>query len=71
MRRENTSLVPSGDTSRSRTAPWPLVMDWVTLTSAPPALAWLRTYKSLPVMDVMRSRTSMSAFGAAGTGRLT
>jgi hypothetical protein len=38
-RSENTIFVPSGDTSRSRTAPMPLVMDWVTLVSMPPALA--------------------------------
>ena len=61
MRSEKMTLVPSGETSRSRTAPWPLVMGNVTFTSGVAALAVLRMYRSLPVIEVMRSRASMSA----------
>ena len=73
MRSENTSFVPSGDTSRSRTAPIPWVIDLVTLTSIPAGLAESRTYRSLPVIEVMRSRASMSVFvlgtvGVTGSG---
>src|ERR1700678_726984 len=64
-RNENTTFVPSGDTSRSRTAPIPLVIGKVTLTSGLEALAASRTYRSLPVMEVMRSSTLMSAGVAA------
>ena len=64
-RSEKTTFVPSGETSRSRTAPWPLVRKEVTFTSGVAALAVLRTYRSLPVIEVMRSRTSMSSGVAA------
>jgi len=37
-----------------------------------PGLAWSRMYKSPPVVEVIRSRTSISALAVmAGAGRLT
>jgi len=44
----------------------------VTFRVSDPALACSRMYRSPPVVEVIRSRTSMSAFGVdAGAGRFT
>ena len=52
--------------------PFGLVIGIVTLVSREPGLACSRMYRSPPVVDVIRSRASMSAFGVeAGAGRFT
>jgi len=62
--REQAVSLPSGDTSRSRTSPKPVVIDLVRLNlDAAGAGLVANVQVSPPAVDVMRSRASMSLHG--------